>query len=349
MPALNLAALRTQIHSRKLAPVYLFYGEDSRLIEQMVEAIEATIDPADRPFAVERLYAGDEGGSPLDAAAAANVFPMLGDRRVVFVMRAERFLKPKRAGKTGDASDTAGEVETEDTEGGVLDTVPLEAYLDNPSPMTVLVFVASGIDKSRRLTKRLIEKATCVEFGGLSADRADERREARRAAAAQLQREFAMAGRKVDAPALEMLVDRAGGDISKLRGDVERLVLFTEGQTTITRADIEEVVTADSDVDDWAVVNAIGDGDAARALRETGLRFERGDSPHALVGQLRWWVSTRLVAAAPQRVRAAIDALLRTDLALKSSGGEDRILVERLVVELTGAPVPRQSWGPGRR
>jgi hypothetical protein len=38
-------------------------------------------------------------------------------------------------------------------------------------------------------------------------------------------------------------------------------------------------------------------------------------------------------------VKPALDALLRTDLALKSSGGEERALVERLVVDLTGRPV----------
>jgi DNA polymerase III delta subunit len=37
------------------------------------------------------------------------------------------------------------------------------------------------------------------------------------------------------------------------------------------------------------------------------------------------------------RLPAAIDALLRTDLALKSSGGDPRILLERLVVELCGS------------
>lgn len=350
MPALTLAAIRTHIQTRKFAPIYLFYGDDVRLIEQMVDAIEATVDPADRPFAVERMYTGEEHASPLDVAASANVFPMLGDRRVVIVLRAERFLKPKRGGgKSPEAAEAASdEPDAEDAEGSALDTVPLEAYVTNPSPNSVVVFVASGIDKTRRLTKALVAKAAVVEFGGLDADNANERRDARREAVTTLQREFAAAGRAVEPAALEMLVDRAGADISKLRGDVERLMLYTEGQKTITRADVAEVVTADADVDDWAVVNAIGDGDAARALRETGLRFERGDSPHALVGQLRWWVSTRLSAASPDRVKAALEALLRTDLALKSSGGDSRVLVERLVVDLTGRPVPRPAWGPGR-
>lgn len=349
MPALDLGALKKQIAAGKLAPVYLFVGEDVRLVEQMVDAIEATVDPADRPFAVERMYAGEETAGPVDIAGAARVFPMLGDRRIVFVLRAERLLKPKRAGKSAEPGD-----EDESGEGGdgaSMDLAPIEDYVDDPSPSSVLVFVATEIDRSRRFTKRLVERAQVVMFGGLGADDATARREARRAAADQLRREFDAAGRPIDPAALQMLVDRAGGDISKLRGDVERLMLYTEGEARITRADVEEVATAETAVEDeWAVVNAIGDGDVARALRETAARFDRGDSPHALVGQLRWWVATRLAPSAPERVTPAIEALLRTDLALKSSGGDDRVLVERLVVELTGRPVPRQApWGAGRR
>jgi len=87
--------------------------------------------------------------------------------------------------------------------------------------------------------------------------------------------------------------------------------------------------------DEWGVVNAIADGDAARALRETAVRLERGDSVHMMVGQLRWWVSSKLSQMRPDRVKPALEALLRTDLALKSLGGDERVLMERLVVDLT--------------
>jgi len=261
VPSLSLSALRTHIQGKKCAPVYLFFGDDVRLMEQMVDAIEATIEPAERPFAIERLYAGEEHASPLDVAASANVFPMLGDRRIVIVLRAERFLKPKRAGKSADAGDGgADEPAADEGEGSALDTVPLEDYLDRPAPSTVLVFVAAGIDRTRRLTKRLLDKAACVEFAGLAADNANERREAHREAVTILQQEFAANGRGIEPAAIEMIVSRAGGDISKLRGDVERLMLYTDGRSTITRADVEEVVAVETEVDDWAVVNAIGDG-----------------------------------------------------------------------------------------
>ena len=60
------------------------------------------------------------------------------------------------------------------------------------------------------------------------------------------------------------------------------------------------------------------------------------DEPqYKTLGQIAWWVRSMLPQmGAPDRVRAAVDAVFRTDLAMKSSGGEPRILLERLVVEL---------------
>jgi DNA polymerase-3 subunit delta len=340
VPALDIAALRKQINAGKLAPVYLFVGEDVRLSEQMLDAIEATVDEADRPFAVERVYAGEASGSPVAIAAAARVYPMLGDRRIVFVLRAERLLKPKRAARPGDIEPPEGAVPPD--EPGV-DFTPLEEYLTAPSPSTSLVFVATEIDRTRRFTKRLVERGQVVVFGGFGNDGPPGRQDPRTEAMRFVNHELAGAGRTIDAAALSMLVDRTGDDITRLRGDLERLLLYTQGQSRISQDDVLEVVSSETQVqDDWGVVNAITDGDAARALVEVGARLDRGDSPHMLVGQLRWWVSSKLAEADPERVRPAIDALFRTDLALKSSGGDERVLIERLIVELAGKRLMRR-------
>ena len=342
MPAITPDALSKQTKSGKLGPLYVLVGEDLKYIDRMVDAIEATIDPADRPFAVDRLYAGEANGSPIEIASSARVLPMLGDRRIVIVLRAERLLKPKRAAKAVESDDEAGD----DEDGDAVDFAALEDYVANPSPTATLVFVATEIDRSRRFTKKLVQIAQVVGFEGIAADNPQMRRDVLAAARQQVSEEMARAGRTIEPPALNLLVERASGDINRLRGDIERLLLYTEGQTRIGRDDVAEIVASDVGVEDeWAVVNAISNGDVARALKELGRRMERGDSPHALVGQIRWWVSNRLVEGDPNRVRAAIDALLRTDLALKSSGGEDRVLLERLVVELTGRPMASRGWG----
>lgn len=338
MASLTLSTLEKQIASRKLAALYLFIGEDVKLIERVVNSIEETVDVQDRPFAVERLYAGEPGGAPIAIAGAARVYPMLGDRRIVIVLRAERILKPKRAAKTSEFSPADEEVDAEPA----ADVGPLEDYIASPVPSTSLVFVATEIDRGRRFTKRLVEKAQVVEFAGLGGATA---RDARAAALDWLKEEIAAADRVMEPGAAQLLVDRSAGDITKLRGDLERLLIYTEGQKKISRDDVAEVASPGSAVeDDWAMLNAIADGNAARALRELSLRFDRGDSPHALVGYLRWWVSARLSEGDPGRVRHALESLLRTDLALKSSGGDERYLLERLVIDLTGKPLPRRQW-----
>ena len=338
MPALDLSALKKDIDARRLRPVYLFFGPDVRLVDRMVDGLESTIDEADRPFAVERMYAGEPGTAPVDIISSACVLPMLGDRRIVIVLRAEKLLKPKRTSRAAVDDDDADPASSDEP----VDATAIEAYLDAPSASSTLVFVASEIDRTRRVTKRLLEKAHVVEFPGF-AD-ASGRGGPAAGVGQWVQEELLRAGKAIDADAARQLAARAGDDISKLRGDVERLLLFTEGRPRITSADIEAVVTDEARVDDWGVVNAISEGQAGRALLETGRRLDRGDSPHALVGQLRWWVSTRLAEADEARVKPALDALLRTDLALKSSGGDERVLIERLVAELTGAPLPQRGW-----
>jgi DNA polymerase-3 subunit delta len=348
VPSITVPALKQQIAAGRLAPLYVVVGDDVRLADALVEAIEGTVDEADRPFAVERLYATEPGGAPIDIAASARMMPMLGDRRIVTVLRAERLLKPKRAAKA-DAGDPASEPGNDEMESAG-DLTPLEDYLSRPVDSTTVVFVATEIDRSRRFTKKLIERAQVAELTGFI--RKDDRNRDvydRGAAGRQAESILQVEGRTIDAAGLSALVDAAGDDINKLRDDIAKLVLFAGTRTRLTADDVDAVTSGDGVVDDWGIVNAIGDGDAARALVEVGRRIDRGDSAHAIVGQLRWWVSNRLVEGAPERARPAVSALLRTDLALKSSGGEERVLLERLVVELTGRRLPPSRGWPGSR
>jgi DNA polymerase-3 subunit delta len=333
VPLLSLSALDKQVASGRIPPVLLFVGDDVKLMDRKVDAIEDTVDAADRPFAVERVHAGDPGGQPVDIAASARIYPMLGDRRIVIVLRAERLLKPKRAARATDERAGDDEASAEAAQEEAADLAPLEEYLESPSPSTTLVFVATEVDRTRRFTKRLLAAAHLVEFGGLMADGPASR--PRAAAFEMIQQAVAAAGRTIDTGAARMLAERVAGDITRLRSDLERLLLYTEGRDRISMEDALEVASTETTVEDeWAVVNAIGDGDAARALREVARRLDRGDSVFALLGQLRWWVSSKLATINPRRVRPAVDALLRTDLALKSSGGDERVLIERLIVEL---------------
>jgi hypothetical protein len=84
------------------------------------------------------------------------------------------------------------------------------------------------------------------------------------------------------------------------------------------------------------VTNAIQRNNAPEALKHLGLALEGGAVPYMVLGQLAWFVRERLSMSEPKRVPAAVEALFRTDLDLKSSGGDPRVLLERLVTELCG-------------
>jgi DNA polymerase III delta subunit len=63
------------------------------------------------------------------------------------------------------------------------------------------------------------------------------------------------------------------------------------------------------------------------------LLMESGAVPYMVLGQLAWFARTKVPAP---RVSAAVEAVFRTDFAIKTSAGDPRVLLERLVVELCG-------------
>lgn len=328
MPAATPGAVRRQIAARKPAPLYLIVGDDVVEMSRLAGDFAALVDDELRAFNVERIYASGRTGDAAAIVEAARLLPMMADWRVVVVLRAERLLKPKRRGKGED--EPAGEDETP------ADLAPLEEYVKAPVEGSVLVLVASDVDRSRRVFKALQKTATLVECWGLRPGkdvRVDPRQVARQAEA--LVKEAATAsGQQIDPAAARLVAERAGADISRLRGDVERLLLFAAGKPRITKDDAQQVVSAESVQDDWAVTNAIGRRDPAEALRQLALSLDGGAVPYMVLGQLAWYVREKLPQVDPQRVPAAVESLFRTDLDLKSSGGDPRVLLERLVVEL---------------
>jgi DNA polymerase III delta subunit len=144
--------------------------------------------------------------------------------------------------------------------------------------------------------------------------------------------------------AVKALIARAGLDLVRLRSGLERVALYTMGQATVSARDVEQAVVPGPEAQaDFGIANAIGRSDARAALKELGLALDAGAVPFFLMGQIRY-AAEKLPGA---RVRAGIEAVFRADLALKSSGGDPRALMERLVLELCGNGA-RPAQGRGR-
>lgn len=337
MPAASPAAVRRHIAQRRTDPVYVIVGDDDAEISRLVGDLTSVVEDELRAFNTERFYAQEKGVAAA-IVEAARTLPMLGDRRVVIVLRAERLLKPKRRGK-------AIEDQAADDEGGAssADADVLDAYVRNPEPATTLVIVASDVDRGRRLYKTLQKNATVVECWGLRGLAQDpknvkgwELERIAREATALVTRTLKEAGYTIDPAAARLIAVRAGADIITLRGDVQRLMLYVGDRRSIDVRDVQEIVTGETLQDQWALADAIVQKDARKALRQLGLAFDSGSVPYMILGQLGYCVREKVAAADPRRVPAAIEALFRTDVELKSSGGDPRVLLERLVLELCG-------------
>lgn len=318
------------------APLYLVVGDDERAKDEVLAAFVALVDPSLQALDVERFH-GD--ADPADVVAAARTLPMLSERRVILYLHVERLFKTKKKAAARDDQSDGGDEES------ASDLAVLEAYVADAQPPNVLVLAGSSINRTMRLGKLLDKHAVLVDCRGFDAEggRPDAAlREAMQFAVKQLRK----AGKAIDRDALTMLVERAGPNVGRLRGDIERLALFVGDAKAVTSRDVQAVVGAAKSLDDWGVTNAIQARDAAAALRLLALALDNGSVPFMVLGQLGWWVRSKMPQADPARVADAVRAVYRADGAMKS-GGQPRIVLERLVVELCG-PARRPAGGTGR-
>jgi DNA polymerase-3 subunit delta len=281
----------------------MLVGADDVEKSAVAQEFSGLVEEGLEAFNLERLYGGEASVDAL--MESARTLPMMSPRRVIIVLEAEKLLTPKRESKASEAEQER-----------------LEEFLKAAPSHSTIVFVCGPLDSRRRVVKLLLKDAQVVDCGTIEDAAAADRWVKTRAARDKL---------PLDAGAVRALIDRAGPDLVRLRSGLERVALYALGQSTITADDVRQAVPAAPDAQaDFGVAKAIWRNDARSALRELSLALDAGAVPVMMMGQLR----TAAEKLPAPRVKAAIDAVMRTDLALKSSGGEPRVLLERLVVEL---------------
>ena len=245
MAAATPQAVRAQIARGKPDLIYLIVGDDDAETSRLAADLSGLVEDELRAFNLERLYAGEKGGTPASIVQAARTLPMagtMGGRRVVIVLRAERIFKPKRrgGGKAQEKeSDAAEDLEAQEPP----DAEQLDAYVRKPEPLTTLVLMAADVDRSRKLYKSLQKHATIVECWGLRVgkDARVDLRQVARQAEVLVKHAVTEAGQQIDPAAARLIAERAGTDISTLRGDVSRLLLYAAGKERIDLKDVQEL------------------------------------------------------------------------------------------------------------
>jgi DNA polymerase III delta subunit len=328
VPSASPTDVRKHITSGQTSPIYLVEGGDAQSRNDLAQEFLAIVDEGLHAFNVESLHAADASSAAardqlIDTLlATARTLPMMSPRRLVLVHDAERLLSPKR-GKDDEEPPPAPSAKGK-RQRALTPVEALEAFFEDPEPMTTVVFAAGPLDANRRLVKLLRQRAIVVDSGSL-ATRAD----AERWIKARLEKDEMWMEQK----AVTLLLESTRLDLGSIRSEIEKLILYASGETSITAAHVRDVVIPQDEPGQGTFVmgDAFRAADVRLALKEMTAQMDAGIQPPLILGQIR---AASHYLRPDSRLKPALESIFRTDLAIKSSSGDPRHLLERLVIEL---------------
>ena len=265
------------------------------------------------------------------AIAAAEQLPMMSDMRVI---RVRDFARLREA-----------------------DEDSLIRYLNNPSPSTVMIFIADELDKRKKSSKVLLDVCTVVEFTAL------KDAEAKAWAKTRLKELKVTADDQV----LTEIVRLVGTDVQTLFNELEKLASAAADTGRITLDLVDELIGRSRELSNFELGDHLLAGNRKRALETLHRLLEDGAEPVMLVGLIagnyhRLALGKHLLArggreevfrniglppfkrdayiANLQRNDAAkiargLQLTAAADLAIKTSQATPRLQLEMLVCELS--------------
>src|SRR6202453_85795 len=188
---------------------------------------------------------------------------------------------------------------------------------------------------------------------------------------------------KIDPEAARELVDALGGDMMMVSNELEKLILYVGEKKHITLGDVETMVLAAKQRSLYELTDAISAKDRVRALEMLDAILTTGEGDEAAIGHLYLLAKTfrqmlvilernvrdqRMLWAAlwqgfrvppfaaddiikqarryksKRELTRAIRLVAKTDLALRSNPPSKRMMLEKLVLDLTSEPKPEAGW-----
>jgi DNA polymerase-3 subunit delta len=188
---------------------------------------------------------------------------------------------------------------------------------------------------------------------------------------------------KIDHDAARELVDALGGDMMMISNELEKLMLYVGEKKRVTLGDVETMVLAAKQRSLYELTDAISSKDRVRALEMLDAMLASGAGDEAAIGHLYMLAKTfrqmlvilernvrdqRMLWAAlwqgfrvppfaaddiikqarryksKRELTRAIRLVAKTDLALRSNPSSKRMMLEKLVLDLTAEAKPETGW-----
>jgi len=335
MVKLKPTELFGHIDKEALAPVYLFTGEDGYLIGRALSRlVERALTGAPRDFNLDVFYGKDARAD--EVAGQADTLPMMAERRVVVLKEADR----------------------------MRDIAPLKAYIGSPSASTTLILVAEGADKAKEKTLSGTLSGSAVHVHFYRPFESDLPGWVRTMAKE--------GGYTIDGDAAAYVKEVLGDNLALIEAELNKVFNYVGQRKTITIDDVRESVGDFGLPVVYDFIDAVAFKKAGRALETLSKLLRDGEQPLKILGTMagHW---RKLVDARERRARGESDEQLaralrlnfhnrksfltqvsrltedelahgfhlfrEADMSLKSSALAPGMVMERLVLELTGTGV----------
>lgn len=237
--------LFADIQAGRLDPIYVLQSEHPILIERLVSAIRDVAVPPAARGFNYDVVENKPSGSRI--VALAQTLPMMAQRRMVFVR--DLSLMPAD------------------------DAEALLAYLGKPNPSTVIVALVTKVDKRQKLYAQLSKKGFLHVL------------EAPRQVTPWVREEAREKGVRIDAAAINRLVDTVGNDLSRLSLALEQLQLYA-GDRPVTSDDVDDLIADTRERSVFELTDAIGAADRPRALAAVSALCDQRESAVGVVVML---------------------------------------------------------------
>ena len=238
--------LVTRVENGELDPVLLLTGDDHVTRERVLTSLRAQAVPETLRSFNYDAMDASTAG-PDGILNAAETLPMMGKRRLVVVRQLHELAADQLA--------------------------KLLPYLDAPNPSTTLVLLADKVNKSIKFYKTAAKKGVLHQI------------DVPKQPTGWIQAEARRRGMKMDSQAVRRLADVVGSDTGRLASSMEQLALFA-GERNVTADDVDNLVAETRERTVFELVDAVGEGNRARALTAIARLFAQRESSIGLVVML---------------------------------------------------------------
>ncbi len=219
------------VQAGNYAPVYYLMGEESYYIDKVSEYIvDSALKEEERDFNLTVCYGADVTAD--EVINAAKRFPMMAERQVVLVREAQNLQGKER----------------------------LSYYLEHPQPTTVLVLCHKHgvLDRRKKLAADIQKKGVLFESKKLYDSQLP----------GFVQSYLRRKGVAMEPGAVMMVCECVGNDLSRLSGELDKLLLaLPEGEKRIRAAFVEIHVGISKDFNNFELVAALVAKDVLKVNR----------------------------------------------------------------------------------